>query len=117
MKTVYGLAVLGLALLFSTNEASAQYPSYGGFGQGYSRHHSHHDHHYVAPQQSYGQGYGSGIPSYGYNSQFSQPYSSNYGYPQTGIPQVSSYYSNNYYGRPAHSHHSWHPGHYLSGHH
>ena len=116
MKTLYGLAVFGLVLLFSTTDAKAQYPSYGGYGQIYGGHHWHGNHHVSLPQ-SYVQGYGNGISAYGFNNSIPQQYSSNYAYPQAGVPQVSSFYSNNYYVRPTYSHHSWHQGHYLFGHH
>lgn len=88
----------------------------GGYGQSYGGHHWHGDHHVSLPQ-SYVQGYGNGISAYGFNNSIPQQYSSNYAYPQAGVPQVSSFYSNNYYVRPTYSHHSWHPGHYLFGHH
>ena len=81
MRIVFCVALAGLGLLFTSEQATAQYPSYG---------------------------YGNSLPS---------GYGGGIAYPQYNTPQVSSYYSNNYYGRLTHSHHSWHPGHYLSGHH
>jgi hypothetical protein len=117
MRIVVCVALAGLGLLFTSEQASAQYPSYGGSGYGHGGHYSHHDHHYAAPPQPYVQGYGSGLPSYGYGNSLPSGYGGGIAYPQYNTPQVSSYYSNNYYGRPAHSHHSWHLGHYLSGHH
>lgn len=116
MRIVVCVALAGLGLLFTSEQASAQYPSYGGSGYGHGGHYSHHDHHYAAPPQPYVQGYGSGLPSFGYGNSLPSGYSGG-AYPQYNTPQVSSYYSNNYYNRPTHAHHSWHPGHYLSGHH
>ena len=116
MRTLLCVAVVGLGLLFTSEQASAQFPSYGSYGYGDGAHYSHHDHHYAVPAQPYVQGYGTGLPTYGYGNTISSGYGGGITYPQYSTPQVSSYYSNNYYGRPSRSNHSWHPGHYLLGH-
>ena len=119
MKVLYGIAIVGLGMSLAPAQASAQYPSHGAYG--YSHPHLvHHDPHHYAQPQPYVLGYGAGYNSFNLGNSLSPPsygaYQGSIGYPQVS-PPVSSYYSNNYYGSPSHSHHSWHPGHFLSGHH
>jgi len=108
-------AVAFVLALGTTRSAQAQYSCGQGYGNGYA----------YQGQSYFGQP--SWPPSYG-GFQGTSLYG---GYPQLpamGYPSVvpspvaipqPSYYSNNYYGsQPSHdhSHHPWHPGHYLLGH-
>ncbi|MDX1926739.1 MAG: hypothetical protein SFV81_09485 [Pirellulaceae bacterium] len=118
MRIMICVGVAILASVVGAGQASAQYPSYGGHGYGHGQV-VHHDHHYGARIQPYPQSF---APAFGYGNSYSSGYGNaipvpQYQVPQYSVPQVSSYYSNNYYSRPQHSHHSWHPGHYLLGHH
>jgi|LakMenEpi03Aug12_release.lakeMendotaPanAssembly.Ray.scaffolds.fasta_scaffold141298_2 hypothetical protein len=116
MRSVLSMAVCVLVFALSSQQAKAQYPVYGG-GYGHGGHRVHHDHHYSVPTPIYQQNYNSGYGSYGVGNALPPVYGSSYSYPQYVPPVTTSIYSNNYYGRPVHSHHSWHPGHYLLGHH
>lgn len=116
MRSVLLSLVCAVGLAVTAEQASAQYPVYGG-GYGYGGHHVHHDHHYSTPAPLYAPSYGSAYGSYGVGNSISPVYGNSYPQPQFAPPVTTSYYSNNYYGRPSHSHHSWHPGHYLLGHH
>ena len=118
MKTVLFMAVFGLGFVFCSPQANAQYPAYGG-GYGYGGYQVHHDHHYSVPapiyQPGYSSGYESSYGSYGVGNALPPAYGG-YTVPQYSAPATTSYFSNNYYGRPALPQHSWHPGHYLFGH-
>lgn len=116
MRIVICVAVAFVASVVGTGQVSAQYPAFGGYGYGHG-HSAHHDHHYSVPIQPHTQNFAPAYPSYGYGNSYSSGYGNAPPAPQYSVPQVSSYYSNNYYGRPSHSHHNWHPGHYLLGHH
>lgn len=136
------IAVLGLGPL-GFERADAQYPiyapqTYAPVVQDYDDHYDdhydddHHQDHYYTPAPTHYSGYAA-VPAYPqYVPSVSVPlpsisvpsvsYSPVYsdgalGYVQPVIPQSPVYYSNNYYGQPAYTHHRWHPGHYLRGHH
>lgn len=125
MKNVVLIVVCAVAFAMCGQQANAQYPQFpqypmNGAGYGYGGHHSHHahhDYHYSAPVPNYQQNYNLGYGSYGIGNALPSVYGSNYSYPQYAPPVVPTYYQNNYYERPSHSHHSWHLGHYLMGHH
>jgi hypothetical protein len=111
------LIAFGVAIVaFTSQHASAHYPVYGG-GYGHGAHYARHDHHYSAPAPLNHPSYSSSYGAYGMGNVVPPVYGSGYSHPQYAPPVATSYYSNNYYGRPTHSHHSWHPGHYLLGHH
>ena len=121
MRFVLCFAFTCIALGFAgTQRANAQYPmvapqSYGQFAPG----HAHHSH-YCAPSASpYYSGYGAPVMPYPPAVSYPPVYGANAIYAPPAVPQSSIYYSNStYYGRPpAHTHHGWHPGHYLLGHH
>lgn len=124
MKNVFGLSVVCLGLLFGSQQANAQHPGYGQHGMvhqgyvqsGYGHHQNfHHGHQFAVPSPNqYYSGYGSPVQSYAPSGGL---YGGGNGYGQIVIPRTTTSYSNNYYGQPTHSHHSWHPGHYLLGHH
>jgi hypothetical protein len=111
------VAVCVLVFALTGQQAMAQYPVYvGGYGRG--GHHVHHDHHYTVPSPIYhDQYYNAGFGSYGLGNGLPPVYGSGYSYPQYIPHGTTSIYSNNYYGHAAHSHHGWHLGHYLLGHH
>ncbi|MFO0944152.1 MAG: hypothetical protein U0930_25870 [Pirellulales bacterium] len=114
------LIAFGVTLFaFTGQQASAQYPFYGeGYnGYGHGGHYTHHDHHYSVPAPLYQPSYASSYGAYGIGNAVPPVYGAATPTPQYAPPVATAYYSNNYYGRPAHSHHSWHPGHYLLGHH
>ncbi|XZE35781.1 hypothetical protein SH501x_001323 [Pirellulaceae bacterium SH501] len=113
MKSVLLSLVCAVGLAVTAEQASAQYPIYGG-GFGYG---SHHDQHYSTRAPMYTPSYGSTYGAYGYGNSIPPVYGNSYSQPQFAPPVSTSYYSNNYYGRPIQSHHNWHAGHYLSGHH
>lgn len=116
MRFLICAAAVGMGLLFTAKQAIAQYPSFSSNGHGHQSHYSHHDHHYVQPARPYVQRYGE-QPSYGLSGSLPPVYGRGIAYPQYTTPPVTSYQSNNYYIRPNHSHHNWHLGHYLLGHH
>lgn len=116
MRIIICVAAAMVASVVGASQANAQYPSFGGYGYGHG-HSVHHDQHYGVPVQPYSPSYAPAYPSYGYGSSYSSGYGNAFQMPQYPTPPISSYQSNNYYGRPVHSHHSWHPGHYLLGHH
>jgi hypothetical protein len=137
MRSLVCVVVAVLVSFVSAEQASAQFPSYGGYGSGYGNSWNnngwngsswngngnglvnsygvHHDHYCKIPAQPYTQNFGQTFPSYGYGNSYSSNYGNAAPFSQYPTPQVSSYYSNNYYGQPHHSHHGWHPGHYLLG--
>ena len=118
MKILYGIAIVGLGMALAPAQVSAQYPSHGGYGYSHP-HQLQHDHHFYSQPQPYVSGYGAGYNSFNSGNSLGPSYGAyqrSIGYAQIS-PPVSAYYSNNYYGSPSYAHRSWHPGHYLSGHH
>lgn len=125
MRFVFSVvAVLGLGIA-SVERAEAQYPIYAPQTYGHVVHehdyHDHYDDHYHAPPApQYYSGYAAVpvYPQYVPRVSYSPVYSGGgLGYVQPVVPQSPVYYSNNYYNQSAHTHHGWHLGHYLRGHH
>lgn len=121
MRFVLSFAVACLALGFAAApRASAQYPVYAPPSYGHVVHdHSHSHHHYRPLTTQYYSGYGAPVYQYAPRPSYSPVYGSGVVYAQPAAPPSPIYYSNSTYYNvpPAHTHHRWHPGHYLLGHH
>lgn len=123
MKYLLSLSVICLGFAVGSQQASAQHSGYGQHGlnqhgyaqRGISHHQNYHnDHHYAPASPQYYSGYAGPVSPYVPSGGV---YGGGYGSGQVVIPRTTTNYSNNYYGQPTHSHHTWHPGHYLLGHH